>query len=161
MNKQDKPRICEVLGVEVGERFAIKDIALICNYFHGREMYIDRFGDFRIADPALRKGEYVSSEGKMKDIFVLLQHAINYPESIVRRKQFAPQEIEDAKALKRVVNNMNTIRRLAGGELWLETKDPDEHFRVSFGFPGNDSAFPSIAPGESYMLDEIIGEGTE
>ena len=159
MNKQDKPRICEVLGVEVDEWFAIKDSALICNYFHGREMYIDRFGDFRIADPKPRKGDYVSSEEKMKDIFVLLQHAINYPECIVRRKRFTSQEIEDAKTLKRVVNRMNTIRRLAGGELWLETKDSDMHISMSFSFPGNDSAFPSINPGESYTLDEIIGEG--
>lgn len=147
MNKQDKPRICAVLGVDVGERF---EFVNSCGYKY-TNVAVDRSGHISYEQLGYQK------ELSGNNVCYL----INHPECIVRRKRFTPHEIEDAKAIRRVVKCMNTIRRLAGGELWLETKDSDMHISMSFGFPGNDSAFPSIAPGESYTLDEIIGEGSE
>lgn len=59
-NENKKPRICDVLGVEVGERF------LFCNQEH----YIDEYGNI--------------TTGHRDACFISLVQAINNPEKIVR-----------------------------------------------------------------------------
>lgn len=135
MNKQDKPRICEVLGVEVGERFTI-------NRKDSPARYVISSTGYVILDGS---GEGISGTD--------LANIINHPESIVRRKRFTEQEIEDAKAIKRILPNMQAVRRNGIGALCISGS------RCEYlSFLAN-SLFPSIAPGESYTLDEIIGEG--
>lgn len=152
MNKQDKPRICEVLGVEVGERFSVKsDDDRICNnMYKGCEMFVDADGDVNFATKKLVNAPGVE---KVQHKTTMLLYAINHPESIVRRKRFTPQEIEDAKAIKRLSPAANGILRSAAGNLWLKAE------KYEYGALLDVGLFPSIAPEESYMLDEIIGEG--
>lgn len=138
MNKQDKPRICEVLGVEVGERFKFTDV--VGDTYSG--VWIDGNGEIRF--PIGESGTRLSG----LDVCYL----INHPECIVRRKRFTEQEIEDAKAIKRLIHNANGIRR---GSDNIANIVRTMRFAPALKF----DAFPSIAPGESYTLDEIIGEG--
>lgn len=60
MNKNRRFRICDVLGVDVGEKF------LFC----GREHYIDEYGNI--------------TTGRGDASFISLVQAINNPEQIVR-----------------------------------------------------------------------------
>ena len=138
MNKQDKPRICEVLGVEVGERFDVK-------------------GEYRYTGlQVLENGivRRVHDDGSLGNKLGTgaICYLINHPECIVRRKRFTVQEIEDAKAIKKEQTCETVVGRTKEGDFLIRRIYPE--------FPkiGNDT-FPSIAPGESYTLDEIIGEG--
>lgn len=79
----DKPRICEVLGVEVREEF---DFCM----FSG--LYVDEAGYVR-----LNEGAIIEST-----ILCLL---INEPDSIIRKPRFTQQEVERAKNLLEVVGN--------------------------------------------------------
>lgn len=153
MNKQDKPRICEVLGVEVGERFTIKsDDDRICkNMYRGCEIFIDADGEMNFATKKLVEAPAVE---KIQHKATILLYTINHPECIVRRKRFTEQEIEDAKAIKRLIKYADGISRGIDNTASIERIVP---FAPSLTI----DAFPSIAPGESYTLDEIIGEGTE
>ena len=150
MDNQSKPRICEVLGVEVEERFTIKDDVLICNRYYGCEMYIDRFGDLCSAAPKMSSGCAVSSEEKTRDMIISLIYAINHPACIVRERKFTEQEIADAKAIKRLIVDAVGIKR----------EGMCAYVRRKWGTSPvlTDVAFPSIKPGELYTLDEIIGE---
>lgn len=135
--KQDKPRICDVLGVEVGERFAFTDV--VGNVY--KNIWVDADGDIYSRVEAHR--ERMSGS----DVCYL----INHPECIVRRKQFTEQEVEDAKAIKRLIEYANgIIRGMDNIANILRT--------VPFAPSIKADAFPSIGPGESYTLDEIIGE---
>ena len=135
-----QPRICEVLGVEVGERFTftVDEITVKC-------ATIGADGVMYRLNPDGTVNNKIG--GRM------LCGAINHPECIVRRKRFTPQEIEDAKAIRRLCGVSDILQRSQRGNLLVYGKD---------GFPWwsiNTDLFPSIAPGESYTLDEIIGEG--
>ena len=78
----DKPRICEMLGVEVGERFNV--------YGNCLDWHVDE------------KGHVVSDDDKrcVDDVIYL---AINHPDCIIRRPRFTQQEVERAKNLLDVV----------------------------------------------------------
>lgn len=140
MNKQDKPRICEVLGVEVDEQFEF-----VNSYgYKYTSVAVDCVGNIFYEQLGCRKDLSRSN----------ICYLINHPESIVRRKRFTPQEIEDAKAIKRLIHNANGIRRGSDNIANIIRTMP---FAPTLKY----DAFPSIAPGESYTLDEIIGEGSE
>lgn len=91
----DKPRICEVLGVEVREEF---DFCM----FSG--LYVDEAGYVR-----LNEGAIIEST-----ILCLL---INEPDSIIRKPRWTEQEVEDAKAVNRVFGRVDTVRRTVDGAL--------------------------------------------
>lgn len=141
MNKQDKPRICEVLGVEVGERFTInkKDVA---------EYYVVSPNGTVVQESPVR-GIVISS--------IDLAWIINQPECIVRRKRFTEQEIEDAKAIKRLILYALSVER--GKDRFLHVKRYGDYGVLSSVDLQDGNLFPSILPRESYTLDEIIGEG--
>lgn len=82
----EKPRIAQVLGVEVGERFTLETI--------GGEYWIDKTGHIK----------YKIAPLSMSEVCELINGDIK----IVR---FTEQEREDAKALKRIFNaNCKIIR---------------------------------------------------
>lgn len=140
MNKQDKPRICEVLGVEVGERF---EFVNSCGHRY-TSVAVDRAG--HILYEQLGCCKELSGNN--------VCHLINHPECIVRRKRFTEQEIEDARSMRRIYNADKVYRSGAG-------KIAVRFSKASLIAVMNPGLFPSIAPGESYTLDEIIGEGAE
>ena len=123
----DKPRICEVLGVEPEEVF---------------EMRGNKIGNFRINKYGTFQIE-ISNNCWEASTVECLNSLINHPENIIRKPHFTQQEVEDAKTLKR---------------LFGEYKIADFGARHVFGgLRLNEDAFPSIQPGQSYTLDEIIG----
>ena len=127
----DKPRICEVLGVEPEERFSIGQY----------EYWIDQNGDMWCEAWA---------EGKMACGGVLCA-AINHPDRIIRKPRFTEQEAEAAKAVKVLFPFTTHLIQFQPNEP-VSAKAGDA-FVVNL----NSVLFPSIQPGKPYTLDEIIG----
>lgn len=82
MDKQKKPRICEVLGVEVEEKFTIGE----------NQYFIDENGDMWC----------VTKNGEKLRCGTAICSAINHPDRIIRKPRWTEQEVEDAKTLKRL-----------------------------------------------------------
>ena len=78
----DKPRICEVLGFDVGEQFYIADS--YCNPYH-----------------ITPEGLIEDKDGDVQDCIAL--DLINYPDRIIRKPRWTEQEVEMAKNLLDVV----------------------------------------------------------
>lgn len=131
-----KPRICEVLGVEVGERFSVKDQR------GGDLLYVDKDGWVKYAED----GSLSSSA---------LQLAINHPEFIIRKPLFSQQEVEDAKTLcKMWPDEKVEFKRYANGRCGMVHVKGILHGCL---YLGQVDLFPSIRPGETITLNEIIG----
>ena len=126
----DKPRICEVLGVEVGEPFDLLNSAR--NPYH-----IDADGDM------------VDKDGNWCGEAICV--AINHPDRIIRKPRFTDQEVERAKAIKVLYPEILYIqaddRCLRGFNKGKEG--------IFFDYVL--SWFPSLRPNETVTLDEIIG----
>ena len=127
----DKPRICEVLGVEVGQNFKLK----------GADMgfYVDK-------DGIVKREEDDKSVG-LPEICMM----INLPDQIIRKTRWTQQEVEDAKYIKRILKVDSVRRNIYGNGLIAMKSDNSVSIVV------NSEMFPSIHPGRSYTLDEIIG----
>ena len=125
----DKPRICEVLGVEIGQNFKLK----------GADMgfYVDR-------DGIVKREEDDASIG-LPEICLM----INHPDCIIRKPRFTQQEVEDAKILARALL-ADGFERDKMGDVFSTSKTAIRTLLDS-------RMFPSILPGQSYTLDEIIG----
>lgn len=131
----DKPRICEVLWVEVGEEAIYKD---------------PEYGEleFRILETG--NIEFIFKNGrKVGDIgmgFAIVQ-AINHPDRIIRKPRWTEQEVERAKAIKVLWPCAKALVKAESGAISV------------VGAPMELSAdhFPSIAPGETVALQDIIG----
>lgn len=126
----DKPRICEVLGVEVGEPFDLLNSAR--NPYH-----IDADGDM------------VDKDGNWCGEAICV--AINHPDRIIRKPRFTEQEVEDAKTLKRIFGKNGALKR------YDEATTKPYSTLVFNQIYINQDLFPSIREGQSYTLDEIIG----
>lgn len=136
----DKPRICEVLGVEPEEEFT---------YDFG-ENQVNR-GTFKIGADGKRyyKGETDTWYPcyNEEDLLVI----INRPDRIIRKPRFAEQEAEAAKAVKVLFPCTTHLIQFQPNEP-VSAKAGDA-FVVNL----NSVLFPSIQPGKPYTLDEIIG----
>lgn len=128
----DKPRICEMLGVEVGERFNV--------YGNCLDWHVDE------------KGHVVSDDDKrcVDDVIYL---AINHPDCIIRRPRFTQQEVERAKAIKVLLPEINAIKYDGAWTQCLEIVDGTYFQREVI----TRHLFPSVEKGQVYTLDEIIG----
>ena len=126
----DKPRIAQVLGVEVGERFNV--------YGNCLDWHVDE------------KGHVVSDDDKrcVDDVIYL---AINHPDRIIRKPRWTEQEVEDAKTIKRVFGRDGTIERHSKTMTVPYSTLTFDHLYIS------ENLFPSLHPDESVTLDEIIG----
>ena len=124
----DKPRICEVLGVEVGERFSVGQY----------EYWFDQCGDMWCK---------MGTEEKMACGGVLC-NIINHPERIIRNPRFTQQEVERAKAIKVLYPNVTGIV-LKSSNIAVSTG--------MFLFFAEEDLFPSIKLDEIAPIDEIIG----
>ena len=125
----DKPRIAQVLGVEVGEWFTYPGMST----------------SFQVTDGGFLK----CADGNFK---MCVPTLINHPDRIIRKPRWTEQEVERAK----------TVRVLWGGVDKLEKCDL--HIKAVDGthLVATMSAdlFPSLRPGETVNLDEIIvGKG--
>ena len=131
-DNMNKPRICEVLGMEVNQNFQFNDFPFdeVKSYFIGTD------GEIR----NVHGGEVASSE---------LCYIINHPDCIIREPRWTEQEVERAKAIKMLYSEAESIEmygfgiRVFNRKLVIATLDP--------------SLFPSLRQNEIITLDEIIG----
>ena len=130
----DKPRICEVLGVEPEERFSIGQY----------KYWIDQNGDMWYE---------AGVEGKMACGGVLC-NAINHPDRIIRKPRFIEQEVERAKAIQVMWPEAKEVRVRNGaqGEIEYRVCTGCAVLGVLYG-----DVFPTMKRLKEYTLDEIIG----
>lgn len=129
----DKPRICEVLGVEPEEKFEIRGNTL------GR-FRINKYGTFQIE---------ISNDCWGVSTVECLNNLINHPENIARKPRWTEQEVERAKAIKVLYPEAYSLDECDPQVKVLNTK---------FVMATLDTAlFPSLRPSETVTLDEIIG----
>ena len=135
----NKPRIAQVLGVEVGEEFT---------YDFGANQ-VNR-GTFKIGADGKRyykTGDLWNPCYNEDDLAVI----INHPDRIIRKPRWTEQEVEDAKCTKRILEVDVVSRNEYGGGLVASRSD------VGVSIVVNRELFPSLRPGETVTLDEIIG----
>lgn len=133
----DKPRICEVLGVEVGEDVKYR-------HTDGTEENICVCEDGRVIISSL--------SCKISTVAVLI-NAINHPDRIIRKPHWTEQEVERAKAIKVLLPEINAIKCNGAWTQCLEIVDGTYFQREVI----TRHLFPSVEKGQVYTLDEIIG----
>ena len=124
----DKPRICEVLGVEMGEHFKIEGYK----------------GEYHINDCGVLKWGGQTSDDAIYE-------AINHPDRIIRKPCWTEQDVKGAKAIRHVFGRDGTIKRHSKAVTAPYSTLTFDHLYI------NENLFPSLRPGESVKLDEIIG----
>lgn len=127
--KMDKPRICEVLGVELEEKF---------NAGPYNDAYVDLLGIIR------------TNIGSAMDAYRVCE-LINHPDRIIRKPRWTEQEVEDAKDILRLLEDAHSIKKYAGDIMWICNSHNVTMVNANAGM------FPSLRPGETVTLDEIIG----
>ena len=136
-DNMDKPRICEVLGVEVNQNFQFNDFP----FDEPKTYFVGANGEIRNA----HGGEVTSSE---------LCYIINNSDCIIHMPHWTEQEVEDAKYIKRIME-VDMVRRNEYGSGLVAIRSD-----VNVSIVINRELFPSLCPGEIAALDEII-EGAE
>ena len=131
----DKPRICEVLGVEVGERFELGNTGII--------LLVNDDGLLHIG---LSRGAHKETDMNVN----YLVKAINDPDRIIRKPRFTEQEVEVAKAIKLLFPDVVKVCRFSG-VVKAECENGSGECMIGA------ELLPSIQNHQSYTLDEIIG----
>ena len=136
----NKPRIAQVLGVEVGEEFT---------YDFGANQ-VNR-GAFKIGADGKRyykTGDLWNPCYNEDDLAVI----INHPDRIIRKPRFTQQEVESAKIISVLFPEATHIERLRGSNALII-------IGADNGWIANieNSLFQEIKSGQSVTLDEIIG----
>ena len=127
----DKPRICEILGVEPGESFYIRGL-------EGIEFWIMDDGTFSTRPSNV--------PGSTKALLLTLDH----PDRIIRKPRFTEQEVEVAKAIKLLFPDVVKVCRFSG-VVKAECENGSGECMIGA------ELLPSIQNHQSYTLDEIIG----
>ena len=137
MSENKKPRIAEILGVEVGERFSL--MGFQPQYV---EFWIKSDGTFETKPP------------RTPNSSVALLRAVEQPCFVIRKPRWTNNEIKMAKAIKALWPDAEDIRARSGATSAIE-------YRVCAGcvvlgviYAGY---FPMMRCGEDYSIDEIIG----
>ena len=129
----DKPRICEVLGVEPKEKFDAGSY---------KDAYVDLYGTIRTNIGTLMDADQVCN-------------IINHPDRIIRKPRWTEQEVELFRAIQVLYPKAEYVERIKDSGVsgaiglsnntcgWITDIDKD--------------LFPALRPGESVKLDEIIG----
>ena len=140
----NKPRIAQVLGVEVNEEFT---------YDFGANQ-VNR-GAFKIGADGKRyykTGDLWSPCYNEDDLAVI----INHPDRIIRKPRWTQQEVELAKAAKKVLYPV--VKTLAYVDIVGQTfymYDDEDNYKGSLD--NLDETFPTLRSIRRATLDEIIG----
>lgn len=135
-SNMDKPRICEVLGVEIGERFELGNTGIV--------LLVNDDGKIHIG---LSHGGHKESDLNLN----YLVKAINDPDYIIRRPCFTQQDIDDAKMIMAVFGENGIVKR-------YDKATTEPYGTLVFNnIYINEDMLPSIKEGQEYSLDEIIG----
>lgn len=143
----DKPKICEVLGVEVGETFSIDgyptDYGMVQVCEDGKIRRVISSAEF----PFAQDGEVGHKIGSNA-----LYYLLNHPDRIIRKPRWTEQEVELFRAIQVLYPKAEYVERIKDSGViglsnntcgWITDIDKD--------------LFPALRPGESVKLDEIIG----
>ena len=137
----DKPKICEVLGVDPDEEWTVS----------GNDIAIYRVSGGVALEYAMPKYNG-SGYGQWLPVGMpCLVDFINHPDRIIRKPRFTQQEVEFARLFNAACKNVVWIQRNDEKTLVWVVEYSNEEYRLPFRL------FPSIQPGQSYTLDEIIG----
>lgn len=123
----DKPRICKVLGVEIGEDFR-SDVS----------------GPYHIT----KNGAFLDTFGNYPNASILCD-LMEHPDRIIREPRFTQQEVERAKAIKLLWPSAEKLESVPCSICVYTDIGATAYFPAEF--------FPSIKYKEVYTLDEIIG----
>ena len=145
MSENKKPRIAEILRVEVGEAFSI-------------DGYPTDYGMVQVCeDGKIRRRcpkeirEVMQLEVGHKIGSNALYYLLNHPERIIRKPRWTEQDVEDARALKRMIKNAHHVRRCVE-EVSLRLYDEYEGYILTLS-----NCFAALPPRTEVTLDEIIG----
>ncbi len=127
----DKPRICEILGVEVGERFCIKG-------------FCEKDVEFCIKSD----GTFSTRPSNVQGSSVALLCTLDHLNRIIRKPRWTEQEVERAKAIKLLFPNAKTATNCV-------TFTGISDGILTWQLPP--SLFEFTQDNQSYTLDEIIG----
>ena len=135
----NKPRICEVLGVEPEEKFEIRGNTL------GR-FRINKYGTFQIE---------ISNDCWGFSTVECLNNLINHPENIARKPRWTEREVERAKAIKVLYPVVKTLAYvdIVGQTFYMY--DDEDNYKGSLD--NLDETFPTLRSIRRATLDEIIG----
>ena len=139
----DKPRICEVLGVDPDEEWTVS----------GNDIAIYRVSGGVALEYAMPK---YNGDGYGKWLPVgmpCLVDFINHPDRIIHKPRFTQQEAERAKAIKVLLPEINAIKYDGAWTQCLEIVDGTYFQREVI----TRHLFPSVEKGQVYTFDEIIG----
>ena len=128
VSENKKPRLAEVLGVEVGEKFG-------CLWVRRATFHVNKGGELCDEDGIPRPTVAVDM--------------INHPEIVQRRPRWTKQEVKDAKAIQRIMPKYTRIHR-SNKNLSLENQ-------CGMSYPLDINLFPSLATGQTVKLADIIG----
>ena len=144
-----KPRLAEVLGVEVGERFKVSDS--------------DGGWDGDVVFHINEYGKFIS--GKDPGSSIALCCAIQHPESIIRAPHLTEPELAICKAVGAKWVSMNAIgigksrvtlwddKPMFDGSMFYITEDDESFIAVSTIGRINQNLFPSVHPGDLIPVD--------
>ena len=139
----NKPRIAQVLGVEVGEEFT---------YDFGANQ-VNR-GAFKIGADGKRyykTGDLWNPCYNEDELAVI----INHPDRIIRKPRWTEQEVERAKAIKVLYPVVKTLAYvdIVGQTFYMY--DDEDNYKGSLD--NLDETFPTLRSIRRATLDEIIG----
>ena len=139
----DKPRICEVLGVEVDEEWTVS----------GNDIAIYRVSGGVALEYAMPK---YNGDGYGKWLpagMPCLVDFINHPDRIIRKPRWTEQEVERAKAIKEIFPNAYKLARNLSAITIYRVEDDIPFYLATI----QAERFHSLRPGKTVTLDEIIG----
>ena len=141
----DKPRICEVLGVEVDEEWTVS----------GNDIAIYRVSGGVALEYAMPK---YNGDGYGKWLpagMPCLVDFINHPDRIIRKPRWTEQEVERAKAIKVLYPVVKTLAYvdIVGQTFYMY--DDEDNYKGSL--ENLDETFPTLRSIRRATLDEIIG----
>lgn len=138
VSENKKPRLAEVLGVEVGEVFYISD-------------YPTDYGPVAVgSDGKLRRVHGDGGRGNKVGANALY-HLINQPECLSRRPRWTKQEVKDAKAIQRILPEARDIDRVT--ETMTIVRDMDGFCLLTL----QKDMFPNVKEGQTVKLADITG----
>ena len=135
MSENKKPRLAEVLGVEVEEKFYIRG-----SYYN----------------PYFVNNEGVLIDGRCFAVDPVLSDMINHPELIECLPRWTEQEIEDAKNIIRMFGEDNFTHVVKDENGWPMLSDGYEDC-ATFTVGLEKNIFPSLKPEQTVKLTDIIG----
>ncbi len=135
MSENKKPRLAEVLGVEVGEKFNIMGAPNNPYFISGFGWLVD-------------KNDYIITNW--------ISRIINDPELIKRRPRWTEQEVEDAKNIIRMFGEYRypyVIKTMDGLPYLSDNLETLAMYTINL----KPEIFPSLKCGETVKITNIIG----